>query len=361
MCRIMKRILLLVLLAAVACDVIGPDDAGKGELRVSFAQGYETSTRAISEIPDTGDFVLTISDSQGRQVYSGRYDDCPESIKVPSGSYTVKVISHEFSKPAFASPQFGDEQCVAVPAGGVANVRMLCEQLNCGVRLKISSDFLTSFPDGVRWLKSSQGQLLYGYSEKRSAYFLPGNVSLVMSQGSSEEVLMTRNLQARDMLVLKVNVAHSEDSSEADAPYANVSVAVDTTRNWINDTYEIGGMGSKGSGPDDAMTVAQARESAGAEEVWVSGYIVGGDLTSASASFESPFSSRTNIVLGPKSTSSDRSACMSVQLPAGNVREALNLVDNPLNLGRKVLLKGNIVDAYFGMPGIKNISDFELR
>ena len=202
---------------------------------------------------------------------------------------------------------------------------------------------------------------MYGYSEKRSAYFLPGNVSLVMSNGSSEEVLMTRNLQARDMLVLKVNVAHSEEPSEADVPYANVSVAVDTTRNWINDTYEIGGMSSKGSEPDDAMTVAQARDSAGAEDVWVSGYIVGGDLTSTSASFESPFSSKTNIVLGPRSTSSDRSACMSVQLPAGNVRESLNLVDNPLNLGRKVLLKGNIVEAYYGMPGIKNITDFELR
>ena len=354
MCIIMKRILLLGLLVA-ACDVIGPDDTGKGELRVSFAQGYETSTRTLSEIPDTGDFILTITDSEGAAIYSGRFDDCPESVKVPSGNYTVRVISHEFSKPAFASPQFGDEQCVAVPAGGVANVRMLCEQLNCGVRLKVSPDFLTSFPDGVLWLKASQGKLMYSYSEKRSAYFLPGNVSLVMSQGDSEEVLMTRNLQARDMLVLKVNVAHVDEPSEPDDPYAEVSVAVDTTRNWITDIYEIGGVSSKGSDPDDAMTVAQARNSAGAESVWVSGYIVGGDLTSTSASFESPFSSRTNLVLGPKSTSSDRSSCLSVQLPAGNIREVLNVVDNPLNHGRKVLLKGNIVEAYYGMPGIKNM------
>jgi hypothetical protein len=48
-------------------------------------------------------------------------------------------------------------------------------------------------------------------------------------------------------------------------------------------------------------------------------------------------------------------------LPAGNIREVLNVVDNPLNHGRKVLLKGNIVEAYYGMPGIKNITDFELR
>ena len=359
MCIIMKRILLLGLLLA-ACDVIGPDDVGKGELRVSFAQGYEMQTRTVSEIPDTGDFILTISDSKGTPVYSGRYDDCPEAIKVPSGNYTVKVVSHEFSKPAFASPQFGDEQCVVVPSGGVADVRLVCEQINCGVRLKVSSDFLTAFPEGVLWLKSSQGKLMYGYSEKRSAYFLPGNVSLLLSQGASDEVLMTRTLQARDMLVLKINVAESASSSDKDGPYADVSVAIDTTRNWIIDTYEIGG-NSKGSVPNDAMTVAQARDAAGAEDVWVSGYIVGGDLTSASASFESPFSSRTNIVLGPKSTTSSKSSCLSVQLPAGEVRDALNLVDNPLNLGRRVLLRGNIVEAYYGIPGIKNITDFELR
>jgi hypothetical protein len=109
------------------------------------------------------------------------------------------------------------------------------------------------------------------------------------------------------------------------------------------------------------MTVAQARSSAGAEDVWVSGYIVGGDLTSSSASFAAPFQSRTNIVIGPKSTTSSRSSCLSVQLAAGQARDVLNLVDNPSNHGRKVLLKGNIVEAYYGMPGIKNITGFELR
>ena len=356
MCRIMKRILLVGLLAA-ACDVIGPDGKGAGELRISFSEEAEDVTRVISEIPDTGDFILTISDSKGSEIYSGRYDDCPESVHVPAGNYTVKVISHEFTKPAFSSPQYGDEQCVSVPSGGVANVRLTCGQLNCGVQLKVSSDFLTEFPDGVLWLKSAQGKLMYSYSEKRFAYFLPGGVSLLLSQTNSDEELMSRNLRARDMLVLKVNVA----GTDVQVPSAQVSVAVDTTRNWIEGTYEIGGQSSKGSGPDEAMTVAHARNSAGAEDVWVSGYIVGGDLTSASASFESPFSSRTNIMIGPKSTTSDRASCLSVQLQAGELREVLNLVDNPLNLGRKVLLKGNIVEAYYGMPGIKNITDFELR
>lgn len=356
----MKRILLVGLLVA-ACDVIGPDDKGAGELRISFSNESGAVTKEMSEIPDTGDFILTISDSKGVDMYSGRYDDCPESLKVPAGNYTVRVISHEFPKPAFASPQYGDEQCVSVPTGGVVNVRLTCGQINCGVQLKVSPDFLTEFPDGVLWLKSAQGKLMYGYLEKRFAYFQPGSVSLVLSRANTDEELMTRNLQGKDMLVLKVNVAKNNTSSGDDVPSAQVSVAVDTTRNWIVDTYEIGGQSSKGSAPDEAMTVAQARNSAGAEDVWVSGYIVGGDLTSASASFESPFSSRTNIVIGPKSTTSERASCMSVQLQAGELREALNLVDNPLNLGRRVLLKGNIVEAYYGMPGIKNLTDFELR
>ena len=91
------------------------------------------------------------------------------------------------------------------------------------------------------------------------------------------------------------------------------------------------------------------------------GYIVGGDLTSSSASFSKPFSSRTNILLGPRSSTNEKSSCLSVQLPSGELREALNLVDNPEILGRKVCLRGDIVEAYYGIPGIKNISEYELQ
>lgn len=346
-------------LLVAACDVIGSDDLGKGELRVSFAHG--AVTRNVSEIPDTGEFILSITDSKGGTVYSGKYEACPEVLEVPSGNYMVKVLSHEFKKPAFSSPQFGDEQCVSVPAGGVADVRLMCEQVNCGVRLDVSPDFLTAYPDGVLFLKSSDGKLMYGYSEKRYAYFQPGNVSLVLSSGGSDEVLMTRDMQMRQMLILKVNVARAPDASDPQTQYANVSVAVDTTRKWITDTYEIGGENTGGTSSAEAMTVAQARNSAGADNVWVSGYIVGGDLTSSSASFAAPFESRTNLVIGPKSTTSNRSSCLSVQLQAGDVREVLNLVDNPSNHGRRVLLKGNLVESYYGIPGIKNITDFELR
>ena len=94
---------------------------------------------------------------------------------------------------------------------------------------------------------------------------------------------------------------------------------------------------------------------------WVSGYIVGGDLSSSSASFEPPFTSRTNLLLGPRSSTMDRNSCLSVNLPSGNIRDELNLVDNQSLLGRKVCIKGNIVEAYYGIPGLKGVVGFELQ
>jgi hypothetical protein len=50
---------------------------------------------------------------------------------------------------------------------------------------------------------------------------------------------------------------------------------------------------------------------------------------------------------------------MSVFLPSGKVRDALNLVDNPELLGKKVCLKGDIVESYYGLVGLKNVEAFE--
>jgi hypothetical protein len=51
---------------------------------------------------------------------------------------------------------------------------------------------------------------------------------------------------------------------------------------------------------------------------------------------------------------------MSVQLPAGKVRDALNLVDNPELLGTKVIIKGDVAASYYGLVGLKNCDDYRL-
>ena len=351
-----NRIVFAALLVAVflsSCSRFGEGEAtGNGWLNLSFVKGSALMTKTYLNLPDTSDFKLRISDAAGKVVYDGKYGDCPESLEVQSGSYTVKVVSSEFTKPAFNAPQFGDEQCVKVTAGAACNVRLLCRQMNAGVNLDISPDFLTQCPDATLHLKSSGGKLMYSYSEKRTAYFLPGEVSLVYSSGGVDEILMMRDLRANDMLTIGVSVPTGGKTS-------GLSLQIDTSRVWFNDECVIGA-GKSGSDFEEALSVAEARNAAGQSDVWVCGYIVGGDLTSASASFENPFKSNTNILLGPRSSTKDRSVCLSVQLSSGELRDALNLVDNPNILGRKICLRGDIVAAYYGLPGMKNLEAYEL-
>lgn len=353
--KIMKKCFLFLLLA-VSCQMLPPqsDVDGQGELRIAFYD--DVRTKSENQLPDTSDFLLTVTGPEGEIIYDGAYGDSPESIMVDAGSYTVSVRSCEFRKPAFSTPQYGDEQCVVVPAGGVADVKLVCVQMNSGVRLRIDESFIRECPDASLFLKSSDGKLMYGYTEKRVAYFLPGSVSLMMSENSSDKILMTRNLQPQTVLTLNVSVASSSSDDQE-----RIRVAVDTSRTWLTEDYVIGGSDDKGSDSSDALTVSQALASVGEEDVWVSGYIVGGDLTSSSASFEGPFSSRTNILIGPRSSTSAKSSCLSVSLPSGHIRDDLNLVDNPSLLGRKVCIRGDIVEAYYGIPGLKNLTDFELQ
>lgn len=353
---IYRLCLLILSVTLFACSLIETQSDLKCGLRIAFAEGQTDITRVSSELPDTGEFKLAVEDAKGNVVYEGTCGACPELLEVDAGTYYISVRSSDFLKPAFSSPQYGDDQCVVVTEGQVADVKLACTQVNSGVRLRIGESFLKYCPDGVLFLKSDQGKLMYGYSEKRIAYFLPGRVSLLLSQGDRDEVLMSRILEPQEILSLGVT-ASSSSSSGTSATGGSIAVSVDTSRYWIESDYVIGG-DNAGSDEEKTLTVSQALASVGEEDVWVSGYIVGGDLTSASASFEGPFSSRSNIVLGPRSSSSDRASCLSVQLPAGELRESLNLVDNPSLLGSKVALKGDIVEAYYGMPGLKNISDF---
>lgn len=355
---LIKAVCLYAMLAesTASCGLLEESgNEGKGELRISFADGEPT--RASAEIPDTSDFLITVTGPEGEVIYDGSYGASPESMMVTAGSYTVNVRSCDFTVPAFSKPQFGDEQCVVVPSGGVADVKLTCRQLNSGVRLKIDRSFLSGCPQGSLFLKASTGKLMYSYTEKRIAYFKPGNVSLMLSESGTDRILMTRTLQPQEILTVSVSAA----SSQSPAAKESITVAVDTARNWTNDSYVIGGSSGKGNGSSDALTVSQALASVGEEDVWVCGYVVGGDLSSSSASFTAPFTSRTNIVLGPRSSTTSRTSCLSVQLPSGEIRDELNLVDNPSLLGRKISLRGDIVEAYYGMPGIKNITEYELN
>lgn len=355
----MKRFLSIALALCstlCACDsLMMPQSWKQGELSIRFVEDFKI-TKASTDIPDTNDFILSVTNSSGASIYYGAYSAAPEKLLVGEGSYTVSAKSCDFTSPKFDSPQYGDTQIAVVKAGETCSVLLNCTLINSGMRLKVSPDFLTEYPDGVLFLKSSAGRLMYGYTEKRTAYFSPGSISLVLSSGGKETTLFTRLLESQQILTVNVSVASSGSSGGA-----GISIRVDTTKTYLSDNYTIGGSDDlKGSDISSALSVSQARDAAPKQEVWVYGYIVGGDLTSSKCSFEPPFSSRTNFAIATKSSCCDKDACLSVQLASGKIRDALNLVDNPDLLGKKIYLKGDIVQAYYGIPGIQCITEYSF-
>ena len=363
----MRNLLFILPLAGLlwACDDFRTDD-GETRLQWSFDKETELLTRSLSEIPDTNDFLLTISDAGGKVLYNGPYGHSPASLAVEAGSYILDVVSEEFTAPAFARPQYGDTRVVVVKSGQKARADLRCTLLNAGVRLRIGTEFLSSHPRGTLFLKSAEGKLMYGFSEKRIAYFKPGSISLILSEDGTDRPLLTRTLAAQEVLTL-----HISAPAEGAVGAGGLTISVDTTKTWKDESFTIdgpqegGGTGSGDSGADisHALSVQQAKSSVGEDNVWVYGYIVGGDLTATGSRMNTGpvFTKNSHLAIATRSSVTDKSACLSVELKAGAVRDGLNLVDHPDLVGSRVYLKGSIVEAYFGIPGIKNVTEYVLR
>lgn len=91
------------------------------------------------------------------------------------------------------------------------------------------------------------------------------------------------------------------------------------------------------------------------------GQVKGGatGMTESSLEWEAPFSgdnnSNTNILIATEAGVNTTAEIVAVQLPAGFLRDTLNLVAHPENLGKEVIIYGSL-EKYFGTVGIKNMT-----
>ena len=359
-----------ILLLATACqDFFQGFGRRDAFLKWHFDPGLPIGTRSGGEIPDTNDFILTVSDAKGNILYNGPYGHSPEALTVEPGSYNIDVKSIEFTVPSFDKPQYGDGKVVVVRGGETADVRLDCQLRNAGIRLKVEPEFLTAYPRGTLLLKSAEGKLMYSFTEKRTAYFRPGAVHLILSDGGKDETLSTRDLAAREIWTIGISVPET-----ATVGGKGFKIELDTVKVWKSDSFIISGSSSEspgGSGGSsewgedlsDALSVSMAKAAVGMKETWVFGYIVGGDLTTTGSKMNTgpDFSKNTHFAIAARASATEKSSCLSVELPKGPIRDALNLVDHPDLVGSRVYLKGNIVEPYFGITGVKGCTEYILK
>ncbi|MCZ2257582.1 endonuclease [Sporosarcina sp. G11-34] len=102
---------------------------------------------------------------------------------------------------------------------------------------------------------------------------------------------------------------------------------------------------------DNAISVADAIANNGGKAT-VKGYIVGVYSNSGLVTDTSKFVA-SNLAIADSPDETEKIKILPVQLPAGAVRTALNLVDHPELVGKQVTISGNI-EAYFSQPGLKS-------
>lgn len=121
---------------------------------------------------------------------------------------------------------------------------------------------------------------------------------------------------------------------------------------------------------DAPLTIAQLTANdcpaanAGEAGWFVKGYIVGyvNGMNISGATFDVPEDNTTlgtNILLADAADCTDVNLCLPLQLPAGAVREALNLNTNPGNLGKLVTVCGKY-EKYFGVSGLKSVTSYQF-
>lgn len=132
---------------------------------------------------------------------------------------------------------------------------------------------------------------------------------------------------------------------------------------------QSGGGTALGTGTfDDPFNVAGGISYQGQSHVWAEGYIVGvyetqdasgNSLSNYVASFTAPFNTPYNMLISDNQNETNIANCLIVQLPSGDIRTALNLVDNESNLGKQVKVYGDLT-TYNNDEGLKNTSGYWL-
>ncbi len=180
--------------------------------------------------------------------------------------------------------------------------------------------------------------------------------------------------QSGNELVVRSSKYSNFSSNKIPQGYGKVTGILSLYRTtWqltLRDSTDVSGFGGivpppPGSGDgtfEDPYNIESARSNSSTTPVWVKGFIVGvyetGD-TEFVPNFAGPFTTNSNLLLADSEDETNLAKCVPVQLPAGAIRDALNLVDNAGNKGKEVMVLGTL-ESYFSVPGVKNLSGYWL-
>ena len=309
---------------------------------------------------DSNAYRLTISTSSGVKVYDSSYAGRPEIFYVKAGTYKIRVESEEFTEPGIR-PLFGQEQSVKAKKDSTLRVEIVSRQLTGGLRFSFTTGFVSWFKGTGIYLKRDTVEIKYGYGTRHYVYFYPGDIQVIYRNKDGhpsytppdgpqyeDTLLFKRKLKAAELVTITL------DYDLTKVAYGGFKFNVDTSRIRNQEYFNLGGIA-----PYGCVSVYWCQTHIG-DTLKLFGYIVGGDASSSTFKKEKPFTSKTHIVVASKDWQALREKTIAVELPSGEIRKKLNLVDHPEHHKKPIVITGTVTDSYFGYPGMKSVTSYQL-
>lgn len=351
----MKRVIFLVAILAAGCQGLTLTDGGEATLRLSIKSEDAVTKAVVRPLPDTNSMHLIVRSSYDDTLYNDLYGSRPADLKVEAGDYIIEVFSHKHKTPAFSSPCWSDIRQVSLTSGSVTSLALVLRQVNAGVRLGFSPEFVSKYSAFVPELYTAEGASAYTYGEERFLYVNPGKffVRLKPSAPTGTAIpLFSKSVSAKEMLTVNLRLAAGDSSTFGGG------IVIDTISTWKLDTLLIDG--NDGSSRAKAISLSRLSEFEGMK-VWVKGYIVGGDVSADSVKYVAPFTKASHMAIAEEPGERLRAKCFGVSLPSGKIQDQFSLVAFPEHLSRRVWVKGTVVSSYLGGPGINPVTEAILE
>ena len=338
------RFLLLFLSFFVICACSdSPEEKGTGYLTLNINQS--SSQKSEVEIED---FILRISNGYV-EVINNRINRLPAEIALPVGVYTVEAYSMDFSDPKFETPFYYGRTTVEIEDGETKEASLVCSQGNAGINVVWADDFPFLYKTFYALIETNEDYLHYASNETRTGYFLPGTVSIVIHADGFFINGGTITLAARDMVTATLSPKYERSPSGGFI----IDISIDQTVNEREVTVIADPEHLFPNSEKHPYNIETAIKRQGENAVWITGYIVGANPSSGHVFYDSDNWQATNIVLADNISETDDLNVIFVQLPSGQHRDRLNLMEHPDNLHRKVIIRGNLT-RYFQRSGLMN-------
>lgn len=233
-------------------------------------------------------------------------------------------------------------------------------------------EYIKTFSDGFitskqYYVEGTVAEVTEINVENGNATFKMGGLTVFRVKGLENKNIGDANyLKANDQVVVyaKLQKYGSGETATPELSSGYIYKLNGKTKEEGSDpgTYTPVGDGSKANPytAQDILHMATPESSSvveGQEPVWLKGFIVGA-LNSAGTAFAEDVAS--NIAIAETASETEGKNCVPVQLPTGTMRAGLNIVDNPENKGKDVIVCGYLL-KYMSRAGLKNLTAYILN